>query len=70
MQPLKGMILARDSCTFSGAPPLALVADTRASPNLKIKHKQQNNSFAIILLFNNMLLSYSSPPANFSRPAV
>jgi len=45
---------------FFSRAPLALGIDTRASPKLKIKHKQQNNSlFAIMLLFNNLLLLYS-----------
>jgi len=45
---------------FSRAP-LALVIDTRATPNPKIKHKKQNIFFAIILLFNNVSLLCSPP---------
>ena len=40
--------------------PLMLVIATRAPPKPKIK--ENNNFFAIILLFNNMSLPYSPPP--------
>ena len=39
------------------------LTSNRASPNLKIKHwKQNNNAFALVLLFNKMSLSCSRPP--------
>jgi len=55
---------------LSGAPPLALVIDTCALLNLKIKHKKQNNSlFGIILFFNNMSAFIpTSPLRTFHAP--
>ena len=47
---------------------LALVINNRASSNLTINHKKQNNLFGTILLFNNMPLPYNHPLENLSHP--
>jgi len=64
-----GIVFSPEILNFFRRAPLALVIDTRASLNLKIKYKRQNNSFAIILpplrnfhvpQFNNPGFSYLS----------
>jgi len=63
------LCLAQKLLKLFQAPPLALVVDTRASRNLKIIHNKQNNElFAILLLFNNMSLSYPHPPCELFTP--
>jgi len=54
----------RGSYTFSGAPLLALVIDSRVSPNLTIKHrkKRNNNLFVIILPFQQYVAVILAPP--------
>jgi len=42
-------------------PPLALVIVIRASPNLQIQRKAEQQSFVFILFSNNMLLPYTRP---------
>jgi len=43
------IVFSPEVLNFFRRAPLALVVDTRALLNLKIKHKRQNNSFAIII---------------------
>jgi len=63
-----GIVFSSEVLKFFRRASLTLVIDTRASLNLKIKHKRQNNSFSIILLFNNMSLSYPCPPCEAFTP--
>jgi len=66
-----GIVFSPEVLNFFRRAPLPLVIDTRASLNLKIKYRRQNNSFAIILLFNNMSLSYPCPSCEtFTSPSL
>jgi len=49
--------------------PLALFIDTRASPSLTIKHKNQNNNlFAIYPAFQQYVAGILAPPCEHFTP--